>query len=83
MATKLSGVITRKLLVHDGSRRQRPFFVQLDGAGIIRIWPRRCKPEEISVKAAYQEASERRISAEREAKFRANGKKRMVKRGRL
>jgi hypothetical protein len=81
--TALRIPIKRKLACNDGSRRRRPFFIEIDPAGVIRLWPRRCEPKEISVMRAYKVAIEDEVAAKRAAKARASGKPIRVKRGLL
>lgn len=55
--------------------RGRPWFIEIDPAGYIAVWPRRCKPELIHVEAVYVQA--RRLRVDRE-----KVKKKGVQRGR-
>lgn len=68
---KLKRPLRRRL---DAQWRGRPWFVEVDPAGFISVWPRRHKPEPIHVEAVYVQAMRLRKDRERVAKKKARGK---------
>lgn len=73
--------VRRRTTATDGSSKQRPLFVEIAADGTMTIWPRRCKPEFISLRTVYQHAIALRVDRERREKNR--GKPVRVKRGML
>jgi hypothetical protein len=63
--TKLRKPVTRKL---DAHIRGRPWFIEIDPAGFITVWPRRGKHEPIHVEAVYVHAKRLRVDRERQRK---------------
>jgi hypothetical protein len=81
--TALRCPIKRKLTAHDGTRRRRPMFVQIHPEGVVEVWPRRCKAEAMSVTDIYIYGARLRQEKAKEAKLKASGKPRRVRRGLL
>ncbi len=79
--TALKGTIRRKLEMHDGTKKRRPFFVEIEAEGVVRVWPRRCEPVEISIKGIYEYGVSLAADRAKDAKRKASGKPYLAKRG--
>lgn len=64
---KLRAPLRRKL--NAAYKGRRPWCIEIDPEGVVRVWPRRLKPEETSVDAIYDMAMKRRVAAETAAKL--------------